>query len=91
LGWGITVHFAEAFPDFVQKYAKTALYITLPNNFPETFRQIKCGEIVGTIYHAIFITETEHLYKLKFGAEVLEDLFAKHNPDVFDLNRKTCI
>lgn len=91
LGWGISVNFETEFPVFARETGKHAVYLSLAQNFPETFRQFICGATSCTIYHAFLLTRAEHKYKLDHGAQALEDIFLDSSPDVFDVNRKSCL
>ncbi len=78
-------------PEFVEMYGKEVLYLTVPYNVPEGFDRVECGDVVGHIYLAIFITEKERAYLDQHGVEAFEDLLEAQQVDPFHLRRPSCV
>lgn len=87
IGWGRSISFADLHPDFVEDFKKTAIYFAIPFGVPDGFEQVECGGKVGGVYLACYITEAEHQFRIRYGAEKFEELLAEQNVDVFHLKR----
>jgi hypothetical protein len=92
LGWGVSLKGVEhILPDFAKKFNKTAIYFTTPFGLPQDFNKVMCQGELGMIYLAVFISESEHTFFVKHGAEQFEALLASKGVDPFYLGRETCI
>jgi hypothetical protein len=91
IGWGRSISFADLHLDFVERFNKAAIYFAIPFGVPEGFEQVECGGKVGGVYLACYISEAEHQFRIKYGAEKFEELLAEQNVDVFQLKRISAI
>jgi hypothetical protein len=87
IGWGLSIRFADVFPEFVKKYSKSAIYFTIPYDVPEGLNKVVCGKNEGFVYLAFYISEGEYQYFIKHGTEKFDSLLEKENADMFNLLR----
>lgn len=74
-------------PSFASQYHKTSLYLTLPYNIPDAFQHVKCGDQIGSVYLAFFISQSERDFIVKNGPTKFEDLLEQRGVDPFKLER----
>jgi hypothetical protein len=88
LGWGMVVGGVEVVaPDFVQRYAKPALYFSLPTLFPDHVRRVRRAGATGGLYLVTPITQTERDYFTAHGAREFEKLLERSRVDTLELDR----
>ena len=81
----------EMAPEFVEKYKKTAIYLTDPYGLPDGFAFVSTGDDEGRMYLAIFITANEYDLLIEKGCDALEDEFEAKAVDPYDLKRHSCV
>ena len=92
LGWGISISgIRNILPSFVEKFDKSALYLTTPFNLPDAFNHVSCDQEEGFIYLGVFISREEEVFFRNQGAKALEQIFAEKEIDPFHLRRLSCI
>ena len=64
---GTTVNFGSAVPEFVERFGKSALYITSPFDLPEEIYRVPCGDENGFMLLGVFISESEDHFRLHEG------------------------
>jgi hypothetical protein len=81
-------------PAFAEQFDKAALYfalVTPEDKFPPGFERVECGEDVGLIYQATFISEAEHDFLRRSGGEAFEERFRAQDADLCSLWRPSCV
>ncbi len=63
------------------------LYFTAPFLWESRIKTLQCGTKVVSWVLAVPISDAEHDYLQGFGDHALEELFEKHQIDIFDLDR----
>jgi antitoxin YqcF len=92
IGWGLSIGGIDRIlPQFAKDFNKTAIYLTNTFGLPNDFSKVRCGEEIGNIYLAIFISEAERDYFIQRGAEAFEVLLESNKVDPFSLRRSSCI
>lgn len=91
IGWGLTIDFKNVFPSFVEKFTKSAIYLSVPFGVPPEFNKLTCGMQTGSVYLASYISELERQYFLAHGAEKFESLLEEKSVDSFHIARNSSI
>ena len=85
---------ARLAPPFAEQFAKAALYfalVTPADKFPPGFESVECGEDLGLIYQATFLSEAEHDFLRRQGADAFEEKFRAQDADLCSLRRPSCV
>lgn len=91
-GWGISINGIEEInPQFAEKYKKAAVYFTLPADLPMEFNKVQCGDEIGKVYSAVFLSEKEHQFVRQNGPVKFEEVMSEKGVDPFALSRSSAI
>jgi hypothetical protein len=78
-------------PNYVREYYSTTtvpnLYFTAPFIWEDSLKTLDCGTKKVSWLLAMPISDAEQDYLNEHGDDALEDLFEKHQIDIFDLTR----
>ena len=91
IGRGLSIRFADVFPDLVDRIGKSAIFFTIPYDVPDGFKGFLYNSHLAFIYLAFYITEAEHQFFVIHGTEKFEDLLEKERVDVFNISRLSTI
>jgi antitoxin YqcF len=82
-------------PEYVREYYPSTtvphLYFTAPFLWEDSLKTLDCGTKKVSWLLVVPIAEAEQEYLREHGDNALEDLFEKHQIDIFDLNRPSVI
>jgi hypothetical protein len=56
-------------PEFAEQFGKAALFVDAADGFGEQFGEVPCEGELGHVYQGIFISEAEHDYLKRHGAD----------------------
>jgi hypothetical protein len=92
VGWGVSIGGIEQIsPQFANNFNKSAIYFTNVFDLPNDFGKVKCDNGTGSVYLAMFISETERAFFKQNGAEKFETLLEDKHVDPFALSRLSSI
>jgi hypothetical protein len=81
-------------PALAEKYDKSALYfnvVTPADGFDPGFETVQCGEDLGLLYQAVFISPAEHDFLRRQGVEAFEEKLLKQEAERRSLLRPPCV
>lgn len=92
LGWGMSISGIQRLqPNYTKTFGKAAIYITNIYDTAPGFEKVMCQGESSKIYLACFISESEHDFFIKNGAEKFEALLEQCDVDLYDVHRYSCV